>query len=121
MFGVVPAPRPGGNARARCVVATPEPNQFASPTPYAPRSVRAREQLRERGHDTDGHDWKYQTPTGATHYMVLYRTPQRTQTTKRGFTTKRAAQALANMVEVEQITGNYIAPSRGQVTVGELG
>ena len=37
------------------------------------------------------------------------------------FTTKRAAEAFASMVEVEKLTGNYVAPSLGQVTVGELG
>ena len=40
---------------------------------------------------------------------------------KRGFTTKRAAEAFANTVEVEKLTGNYVAPSLGQVTEGELG
>ena len=64
---------------------------------------------------------KYQTSTGATRYMVRYRTPQHTQTKKRGFTTKRAAEAFSNTVEVEKLTGNYVAPSLGQVTVGELG
>ncbi len=64
---------------------------------------------------------RYQTSTGATRYMVRYRTPQHTQTKKRGFTTKRAAEAFANTVEVEKLTGNYVAPSLGQVTVGELG
>lgn len=64
---------------------------------------------------------RYQTSTGATRYMVRYRTPQHTQTKKRGFTTKRAAEAFANTVEVEKLTGNYVAPSLGQVTVRELG
>lgn len=64
---------------------------------------------------------KYQTATGTTRYMVRFRTPQHTQTKKRGFTTKRAAEAFANTVEVEKLTGNYVAPSLGQVTIGELG
>lgn len=64
---------------------------------------------------------KYQTATGTTRYMVRYRTPQHTQTKKRGFTTKRAAEAFANTVEVEKLTGSYVAPSLGQVTIGELG
>ena len=54
-------------------------------------------------------------------YMVRYRTPQHAQTKKRGFPTKRAAEAFANTVEVEKLTGNYVAPSLAQVTVGELG
>ena len=57
---------------------------------------------------------KYQTATGTTRYMVRYRTPQHTQTKKRGFTTKRAAEAFANTVEVEKLTGNYVAPALGR-------
>lgn len=64
---------------------------------------------------------RYRTSTGATRYMVRYRTPQHTQTKKRGFTTKRDAEAFANTVEVEKLTGSYVAPSLGQVTVSELG
>jgi integrase len=64
---------------------------------------------------------KYQTATGTTRYMVRYRTPQHTQTKKHGFTTKRAAEAFANTVEVEKLTGTYVAPSLGQATIGELG
>lgn len=56
-----------------------------------------------------------------TRYMVRYRTPQHTQTKKRGFTTKRDAEAFANTVEVEKMTGKYVAPALGQITVGELG
>lgn len=63
---------------------------------------------------------KYQTATGSTRYMVRYRTPQHTQTKKRGFTTKRAAEAFANTVEVEKMTGTYVAPSLGMITVAEL-
>lgn len=55
-----------------------------------------------------------------TRYMVRYRTPQHTQTKKRGFTTKRDAEAFANTVEVEKMTGSYVAPSLGMITVGEL-
>jgi Arm DNA-binding domain len=52
--------------------------------------------------------------------MVRYRTPQRTQTKKRGFKTKRDATEFAATVGVEKMTGAYVAPSRGLVTVGEL-
>src|ERR1700754_3592780 len=44
--------------------------------------------------DNDGNPLKPET-----RYMVRYRTPQQTQTKKRGFTTKRAAEAFANTVE----------------------
>jgi hypothetical protein len=63
----------------------------------------------------------YQTSSGAKRYVVRYRTPQRTQTKKRGFKTKRDAQEFAATVEVEKLTGKYVAPSLGQVTVRELG
>lgn len=64
---------------------------------------------------------KYQTASGATLYRVRYRTPDRNQTDKRGFTTKRDAEAFAATVEVEKLTGSYVAPALGKVTVSELG
>lgn len=63
----------------------------------------------------------YRTSTGTTQYMVRYRTPHHTQTKKRGFSTKRAAKEFAATVEVEKLTGKYVAPALGQVTMGELG
>jgi hypothetical protein len=63
---------------------------------------------------------KYQTPSGATLYMVHYRTPGRGQTKKRGFKTKRDAERWANKTEVEKLRGEYIPPSLGRITVGEL-
>lgn len=50
-----------------------------------------------------------------TRYMVRYRTPQRTSTKKRGFKTKRDAQEFASTVEVEKMTGSYVAPSLGLI------
>ncbi len=64
---------------------------------------------------------KYQTSSGATLYRVRYRTPGRGQTDKRGFKTKRDAEAFSNSVEVTKARGEYVAPSLGRVTVGELG
>ena len=66
-----------------------------------------------------GKDGKALKPV--TRYMVRYRTPQHTQTKRRGFTTKRDAEAFAATVEVEKMTGKYIAPALGQITVGDLG
>ena len=63
----------------------------------------------------------YRTGSGATRYMVRYRRPDRGQTMKRGFRTKRDAQAFAATVEVAKMRGEYVAPSLGKVTVGELG
>jgi integrase len=64
---------------------------------------------------------KYQTASGETLYMVRYRTPERGQTKKRGFKTKREAERWANNVEVNKLTGEYVSPSDARTTVGELG
>ena len=64
---------------------------------------------------------RYQTASGATLYRVRYRTPERGQTQKRGFTTKRDAEAFAATVEVSKLRGEYVAPSLGRITVGQLG
>jgi integrase len=61
----------------------------------------------------------YSTAAGK-RYQVRYRTPKRTTTCKRGFRTKRDAQEFASTVEVEKMTGTYVAPSLGMITVGEL-
>ncbi|MBP2455196.1 tyrosine-type recombinase/integrase [Mycolicibacterium lutetiense] len=62
---------------------------------------------------------KYETDSGATRYCVRYRTPDRRQTRKRGFTTKRDAEAWANQLEVDKRRGAYVAPAAGRVTLGE--
>jgi hypothetical protein len=62
----------------------------------------------------------YETADGK-RYQVRYRTPQRTQTKKRGFKTKRDAQEFAATVEVKKMSGEYVAPAAGRVTVGERG
>lgn len=54
-------------------------------------------------------------------YCVRYRTPDNRQTDKRGFTTKKAAEAFAASVEVSKLKGEYVAPSLGRVTAGQLG
>ncbi|AMT69066.1 MULTISPECIES: tyrosine-type recombinase/integrase [Mycobacteroides] len=61
------------------------------------------------------------TVAGGKRYMVRYRAPNGKQTKKRGFGTKRAAEAFAATVEVDKMTGAYVAPSLGLITVGELG
>jgi integrase len=62
----------------------------------------------------------YNTAQGK-RYRVRYRTPDRGQTDKRGFKTKREAEAFAATVEVAKLRGEYVAPSRARVTVGKLG
>src|ERR1700738_5191323 len=64
---------------------------------------------------------KYETSSGAMRYRVRYRTPDNRQTDKRGFTTKRDAEAFAATVEVSKLRGEYVSPSLGRTTVGELG
>ncbi|OBF70490.1 integrase [Mycobacterium sp. 852002-51613_SCH5001154] len=64
---------------------------------------------------------KYQASSGAWLYRVRYRTPNQRQTDKRGFRTKKAAEAFAATVEVAKLRGEYVAPSSARVTLGELG
>jgi hypothetical protein len=59
---------------------------------------------------------RYQTVSGATLYRVRYRMPDRGQTDKRGFKTKRDAEIFAASVEVRKLTGEYVKPSLGRIT-----
>jgi integrase len=62
----------------------------------------------------------YNTAQGK-RYRVRYRTPDRRQTDKRGFRTKRDAEQFAATVEVAKMHGEYIAPTLGRITIRELG
>lgn len=64
---------------------------------------------------------KYFSASGATLYRVRYRTPENKQTDKRGFKTKRDADAFAATVEVAKMRGEYISPSLSKTTIGALG
>jgi integrase len=64
---------------------------------------------------------KYQTSRFETRYRVRYRTPDHKQTTKRGFRTKRDAEAFAATIEVSKLRGEYVAPSKARITIAELG
>lgn len=57
---------------------------------------------------------------GHTLHRVRYRKPDGKQTDKRGFTNKRQAQDFAATVEVKKMTGEYIAPPLGRLTVAEM-
>lgn len=59
--------------------------------------------------------------SGKIFWMVRYRTPSGTQTKKRGFRTKKEAEAFGSTVEVKKMTGEYVSPSLGKVTIGALG
>ncbi|AUS29941.1 site-specific integrase [Rhodococcus qingshengii] len=61
----------------------------------------------------------YETKAGK-RYRVRYRTPDHKQTQKRGFKTKRDAEAFSNTVEVQKLTGEYVAPALGRIPVSEL-
>lgn len=63
---------------------------------------------------------KYTTSAGETRYMVRYRKPDHRQTKKRGFTTKRDAEAYAATVEVQKLSGSYVSPSLGRIKVSQL-
>ena len=62
----------------------------------------------------------YQTKAGK-RYMVRYRTPDRKQTTKRGFRTKRDAEQWLNKNETDIATGQFIHPMAGKATISDLG
>ena len=61
----------------------------------------------------------YETKAGK-RYRVRYRTPGRGQTDKRGFKTKREAEAFAATVEVKKLTGVYVPETAGRITLGAL-
>jgi integrase len=63
---------------------------------------------------------KYETSSGVMLYRVRYRKPDNRQTDKRGFRTKKAAEAFANTVEVKKLTGEFIPETAGRITLGEL-
>ena len=62
----------------------------------------------------------YSLANGQRRYRVRYRTPDRRGTDKKGFQTKREAQAFAATIEVSMMRGEYVAPSAGRITVAEL-
>lgn len=64
---------------------------------------------------------RYETAAGERRYRVRYRTPDRRQTDKRGFRTKRDAELFLASVEVSKARGEYIEPAAARATVGELG
>ena len=64
---------------------------------------------------------RYETSTGATRWRVRYRTPDRRQTDKRGFRTKRDAEAFAATLEAAKLRGEYVSPAHARITVDQLG
>jgi integrase len=64
---------------------------------------------------------RYKISGGDTLYRVRHRKPDGKQTSRRGFRTKREAEAYLSSVEVSMMRGEFVAPSVGRVTIGELG
>ncbi|MBX3196171.1 MAG: site-specific integrase [Microbacteriaceae bacterium] len=62
----------------------------------------------------------YETSLGR-RYRVRYRKPDQTQTSKRGFKTKKEAEIFLATVEVGKASGTYIDPASARITVGQLG
>jgi integrase len=62
----------------------------------------------------------YETAAGK-RYRVRYRKPDHTQTSKRGFRTKREAEVFLAGVETKKADGTYIDPSSARAVIRELG
>ncbi|PQZ91678.1 site-specific integrase [Arthrobacter sp. MYb227] len=62
----------------------------------------------------------YATKSGK-RYRVRYRKPDRKPTDKRGFKTKREAEAFAATVEVSKLKGEFIDATASRATIGTLG
>ena len=54
----------------------------------------------------------YESPRGK-RYRVRYRKPDHSQTTKRGFKTRREAELLLASVEIGKADGSYLDPIHG--------
>jgi hypothetical protein len=62
----------------------------------------------------------YDTKQGR-RYVVRYRKPDRTQTKKRGFRTKRDAELFLASVEVSKARGEFIDATAAKALIGPLG
>ena len=63
---------------------------------------------------------RYETASGM-RWEARYRTPERGSTRKRGFRTKRDAEAFLVSVEHSKSVGSYVPPAAGRITVAEVG
>lgn len=59
--------------------------------------------------------------TGKVSYTAVWLTPSNSKTRKRGFTTRRDATNFLTSIESSKLTGSYVGPTAGNVTVAELG
>lgn len=67
-----------------------------------------------------GSIYPYSTAAGKRYYVV-YRKPDRSQTTKRGFETKREAQLFLASTELRIASGQWIDVRSAKVSIGSLG
>ena len=58
---------------------------------------------------------------GRTLYRVRYRTPERKQTSKRGFRTKRDAREFLHNLEASKSQGTFVDPADSKATIATLG
>lgn len=63
----------------------------------------------------------YSTAAGDRRYRIAYRRPDNTQTSERGFRTKKDAELRLAEVEVAKARGEHVDPSTARVTVERLG
>lgn len=68
-----------------------------------------------------GSVYSYTTKAGARRYRILYRRPDNSQTSERGFARKRDAEQRLAEVEVSKHRGEYIAPADGNAIISDLG
>lgn len=68
-----------------------------------------------------GSVYSYETKAGKKLYRIIYRRPDNSQTSERGFKRKADAERRLREVETSKDRGEYIDPSNASVTVGALG
>jgi len=62
----------------------------------------------------------YETKAGKRFYRISYRRPDHSQTTERGFTTKRAAELRLAEVELGKAKGDYINPTDAKERISSI-
>lgn len=68
-----------------------------------------------------GSVYAYTTSRGDRRYRIIYRRPDHTQTSERGFKRKRDAEQRLAEVEVSKTRGEYVSHSDGHATIQALG
>lgn len=68
-----------------------------------------------------GSVYSYTTKAGERRYRILYRRPDNTQTSERGFTRKRDAEQRLAEVEMSKHRGEFVNPADANITISGLG